>query len=140
MMQVSIQRTARCACGSVNVVAAGEPASVVACHCVDCQRRTGSVLGVGAYYPDDRITVTGSTREFVRPTESGNRFFTHFCPTCGTSMFWRSDRNPGMTGIAVGAFADPAFPAPVRSVWERSRHAWLAVPAEHHFEKGCLPK
>jgi hypothetical protein len=55
-------------------------------------------------------------------------------------MFWRSDRNPGMTGVAVGAFADPAFPAPVRSVWERSRHAWMAVPVEHHFDKGRLPK
>lgn len=42
--------------------------------------------------------------------------------------------------VAVGAFADPAFPAPVRSVWERSRHAWMAVPVEHHFDKGRLPK
>jgi len=139
-MQVSIQRTAQCACGAVQVVAAGEPVSVVACHCVDCQRRTGSVFGVGAYYPDDRITISGATCEFVRPTDAGNQFFTHFCPTCGTSMFWRSDRNPGMTGVAVGAFADPAFPAPVRSVWERSQHAWVALPVEHHFDKGRLPK
>ena len=89
MMQVSIQRTAQCSCGLVKVIVADEPASVVACHCVDCQRRTGSVLGVGAYYPDDRITITGATREFVRPTDAGNQFSTHFCPTCGTSMFWR---------------------------------------------------
>ena len=133
-------RTARCSCGSVQVVVEGEPASVVACHCVDCQRRTGSVLGVGAYYPDERITITGVTREFVRPTDAGNPFSTHFCPTCGTSIFWSSARNPGMTGVAVGTFADPAFPAPVRSVWERSRHAWMAVPVEHHFDKGRLPK
>jgi hypothetical protein len=45
-----------------------------------------------------------------------------------------------MTGIAVGAFADASFPAPVRSVWERSRHAWTEIPVEHHFDKGRLPK
>ena len=136
----SMQRIAQCSCGSVRVVAEGEPASVVACHCIDCQRRTGSVLGVGAYYPDERVTITGSTREFVRPTDAGNQFLTNFCPTCGTSLFWRSDRNPGMTGIAVGAFAEPSFPAPMRSVWERSRHAWVEIPVEHHFDKGRLPK
>lgn len=143
MMQLdrsSMQRTAQCSCGSVKVVAEGEPASVVACHCLDCQRRTGSVFGVGAYYPDDRLKITGATREYVRPTDAGNQFFTHFCPACGTSLFWRSDRNPGMTGIAVGAFGDPSFPAPVRSVWERSQHAWVSVPVEHHFDKGRLAK
>jgi hypothetical protein len=89
---------------------------------------------------DERLTITGETREFVRPTDAGHQFFTRFCPTCGTSLFWRSNRNPGMTGIAVGAFADPLFPAPVRSVWERSRRAWVEVPAEDHFDKGRLPK
>src|SRR5512145_1905717 len=122
-----MERIAQCSCGSVKIVEDGEPTSVVACHCVDFQRRAGSIFGVGAYYADGQITITGVTREFARPTDAGNQFFTHFCPTCGTSLFWRSDRNPGMTGIAVGAFADPVFPAPVRSVWERSRHAWLAV-------------
>ena len=135
-----MQRTAQCSCGCVQVVAQGEPAGVVACHCVDCQRRTGSVFGVGAYYANEQIAITGSTREFVRPTDAGHHFFTYFCPACGTSVFWRSNRNPGMTGIAVGAFADPSFPAPVRSVWECSRHSWVEIPVEHHFDKGRLPK
>ena len=132
-----MERTAACACGSVRVVAAGEPVGVVACRCLDCQRRTGSVLGVGAYYPQERITVTGVTKEFVRPTESGGSFSTHFCPRCGTSLHWSSGKNPGLVGVAVGAFADPAFPAPVRSVFERSMHAWVRVDvAPQHFPKG----
>jgi hypothetical protein len=52
-------------------------------------------------------------------------------------MHWRSDKNPGLVGVAVGAFGDPSFPAPVRSVWEASRHAWLDVPsAQQRFPKG----
>jgi len=117
-------------------VTKGEPAGVVACHCLACQRRTGSVLGVGAYFPRENVELRGETREFVRPTDAGNLFVTHFCPVCGTSMHWHSDRNQGMVGVAVGAFGDPSFPAPVRSVWEQTRHGWVEVPCELHFEKG----
>ena len=132
-----MQRTAQCSCGSVKIVALGEPSSVVACHCLECQRRTGSVLGVGAYYPQEQVTISGATRQFVRPTQAGNQFFTNFCPDCGTSMYWSSGRNPGLVGVAVGAFGDPSFPLPVRSVWEQSRHSWVHVqPAQQHFPKG----
>ena len=136
-----MQRTAQCSCGSVKVVALGEPSSVVACHCFECQRRTGSVLGVGAYFPQEQITVSGVTSQFVRPTESGNQFFTHFCPACGTSLYWSSGKNPGLVGVAVGAFADPSFPAPVRSVWEQSMHPWVRVEvALQHFSKGRVAR
>jgi hypothetical protein len=132
-----LKRTAQCSCGSVKLVAEGEPSSVVACHCLACQRRTGSVLGVGAYFPRERIVVSGATKEFVRPTDAGHRFVTRFCPGCGTSLYWTSGKNPDLVGVAVGAFADPAFPAPLRSVWEQSMHSWVRVDvAQQHFPKG----
>ena len=132
-----MERTARCACGAVKVVARGEPSSVVACHCLACQQRTGSVLGVGAYFPAESLTISGATTEFDRPTDSGNSFSTRFCPSCGSSVYWSSGKNPGLVGVAVGAFADPAFPAPVRSVWEQSMHPWVQVGvAAQHFPKG----
>jgi hypothetical protein len=40
----------------------------------------------------------------------------------------------------VGGFADPKFPAPVRSVWEQTRHAWVELPdAVQHFAQGRGP-
>jgi hypothetical protein len=72
---------------------------------------------------------SGETAQFSRPTESGESFTAHFCPSCGTTLFWRLGKFPGLVGIAVGAFADPSFPSPVRSVWEQSRHAWVEVSA-----------
>src|SRR5262245_17859758 len=135
--EVLVERTAQCVCGGVTIETRGEPGGVVACHCLACQRRTGSVLGVGAYFPEDRVVVSGETKTFVRPTDAGHEFVTHFCPTCGTSLYWSSARNPGLVGVAVGAFADPSFPPPIRSVWEQSRHAWLDVStAQPHFPKG----
>ena len=132
-----MQRTAQCSCGSLRVSASGEPASVVACHCLECQRRTGSVFGVGAYYPEAQVAISGVAKQFARPTESGSGFTTHFCPSCGSSVYWTSGKNPGLIGVAVGAFGDAAFPKPVRSVWERSMHAWVEIAvAQQHFPKG----
>ena len=130
-------RVAECACGSLRVTVEGEPQAVVACHCIDCQRRTGSVFGVGAYFSSEQVRATGESRAYSRPTDAGHAFTTHFCPRCGTSVHWVSGKNPGLVGVAVGAFADPSFPPPVRSVWERSKHPWSDVHvASQHFDKG----
>ncbi|MFI5314573.1 MAG: GFA family protein [Myxococcota bacterium] len=109
----------------------------MACHCLECQRRTGSVFGVGAYYPEGQVAISGVSKQFARPTESGNDFTTHFCPSCGSSVYWSSGKNPGLVGVAVGAFGDASFPQPGRSVWERSMHAWVEIAiAQQHFPKG----
>jgi hypothetical protein len=132
-----MNRTAQCSCGSLRVTVNAEPQSVVACHCIDCQRRTGSVFGVGAYFAREQVAFAGESKVFVRPTDAGHEFTTHFCPSCGTSVYWQSGKNPGLVGVAVGAFADPSFPSPVRSVWERSSHPWATLEvAAQHFPKG----
>jgi hypothetical protein len=118
-------RTARCSCGGLAVEASGDPAFVFACHCTECQRRTGSVLGVSAYFPKGQISVQGTSNLYVRDGQDGRKLRIHFCPECGASVYWEADFRPGHIGVAVGAFADPQFPAPARSVWEQSRHPWL---------------
>lgn len=132
-----MKRTATCNCGALRAETAGDPGAVVACHCTDCQRRTGSVIGVGAYYSRGEVKITGESRPFSRPTTSGKAFTQNFCPTCGTTLFWISAAKPDYIGIAVGGFADASFPAPVRSVWEQSHHTWLGLPEGiKHFAKG----
>src|SRR5215471_7461464 len=41
-------RMARCRCGALHAEVSGDPIRVIVCHCDECQRRTGSVFGVGA--------------------------------------------------------------------------------------------
>jgi len=42
-------------------------------------------------------------------------------------VFWEPERKPEAIAVAVGAFADPSFPAPTQSVWRERRHLWLAA-------------
>lgn len=129
---------ARCQCGNLIAEIAGtaEPA-VVMCHCIDCQRRSGSPFGSIAYYPAGAVRIAGPAREFTRPTDCGHTFTTGFCPVCGGTVYARASRKPGIVGVTVGAMADPAFPRPLRSVYEQSKHHWVELPASiHHHPRG----
>lgn len=118
-----------CQCGSLTAtVDDGAEPMVVMCHCIDCQKRSGSHYGSIAYYPSGSVTVAGEAREFSRGTDSGNTFTTGFCPTCGSTVYARASRMPEIIGVTVGTISDPAFPTPTRSVYEQSRHHWLALP------------
>jgi hypothetical protein len=120
-------RTARCCCGLLKAEADGEPAVVSLCNCIECQRRTGSPFGIGAYYEADQVRVAGLSTVYQREVE-GRWLRFHFCPSCGSTVYWQTANHPGRYGVAVGAFADPHYPRPARSVFERSRHDWLSFP------------
>lgn len=59
----------------------------------------------------------------------GRRFHAvHFCPQCGATVYYLLGAVPDVVAIPVGAFADPAFPAPRVSIYEERRHAWVVMP------------
>jgi hypothetical protein len=126
---------ASCQCGKLTAeVTDGAEPTVIMCHCLDCQRRSGSQFGSIAYYPAESVTVAGEAREFARGTDNGNTFTTGFCPVCGSTVYAKASPLPEITGVTVGAIADPSFPRPLRSVYEQSKHHWIELPAEmkHH--------
>ena len=132
------ERTATCSCGALRVTCDGEPVRISICHCPACQRRTGSVFGATARFPDDALRIEGRAATWVRAVEDEDgpdEVVHHFCPVCGSNVFWRMGSLPGFTSIAIGAFADPSFPAPTVSTWEETRHPWLPLPPgiEHVF-------
>lgn len=124
-------REASCSCGQLRVTCTGEPVRISLCHCLACQRRTGSVYGAQARFERGQVTkILGRSTRYTRPAESGNAVTFHFCPVCGSTVYWELSGFPNVYSVAVGAFADPAFPQPRVSVFERSRHAWALHP-EH---------
>src|SRR3979490_2856835 len=92
---------ARCSCGALTLTLPESSKLVVACHCLDCQRRTGVPFSVGAFYPVDAVAISGTSKEFTRDAASGPKVHSHFCPNCGSTVYWRADRLPSMIGVAV---------------------------------------
>jgi hypothetical protein len=123
-------RTAACRCGALTATCEGEPVRISACHCLACQRRTGSAFSAQARFPAEKVRLEGAATTFVRTADSGNQITYRFCPTCGSTVAYEGELYPGLIAIPLGAFADPAFPPPRFSVWESRRHAWTGVAGE----------
>lgn len=124
-----LTRSAQCSCGQLRATTQGEPVRVSICHCLACQRRTGSSHGVQARFPVANVEITGLSRSYQRVAESGNTIRFRFCATCGATVMLSIDSDPDLIGIPVGAFADPQFPTPAFSVYECHAHAWFVPPA-----------
>jgi hypothetical protein len=122
------RRLASCCCGQLRIVCVGEPQKVSLCHCLDCQRRTGSTYGIAAFFPRGKTSVEGQASRYKRSSDGGHIITFHFCPKCGSTVFWEPERKPDAFAVAVGAFADPSFPAPTQSVWNERRHQWVTFP------------
>ena len=119
--------TASCRCGQLKAVCQGEPVRVSVCHCLDCQKRSGSAFATQARWPDGQVALSGEARTWVRVADSGHRATYQFCSHCGSTVAYVIEGWPGVTAVPVGAFADPEFPAPKFSVYEHRKHAWTAV-------------
>ena len=128
-------RIATCACGQLRLACSSEPVRISVCHCLDCQRRTGSAFGVQARFARDQIVIEGAATPFTRSSDSGNKATFHFCPQCGSAVCWELEAVPGFMSVTVGAFADPLFPEPWISIFEVRRHPWVSIapdgPIEH---------
>ena len=81
-----------------------------------------------ARWPREQVRIEGDATEFVRISDEGEERRFSFCPECGSSVFYKLGSPPEFVVIAVGAFADPSFPAPKVSVWEERRHSWVQMP------------
>jgi hypothetical protein len=121
-------RTASCTCGQLRIEVHGEPRGVGLCHCLACQRRTGSVFAALASFLAP-YQVTGTATEYVRIGDQGAEFRFRFCPICGTTVFHTEEGyEQKYVSVAVGAFADPSFPGPRDSVYDCRRHPWVQLP------------
>jgi hypothetical protein len=124
-------RTASCRCGQLTATATGEPVRVSVCHCLNCQKRSGSSFAAQARWPADQVTVEGQSKTWSHTGESGNCATFSFCPECGSTVYYIVTGDLGdLIAIAIGAFADPDFPPPHYSVYEGRKHKWVAVVGE----------
>ena len=123
-------RDAACSCGQLRLKVEGDPIRISMCHCLACQRRTGSAFGIQARFTADDVRVTGRHSDYVRLSDEGEQRTFHFCPDCGATVFYTLAAVPEVVAVPIGAFADPTFPPPRISIYESRRHPWLETTAK----------
>jgi hypothetical protein len=91
-------RAAACSCGQLHLTADGDPIRISMCHCLACQRRTGSAFGIQARFTSDQVHVVGRSSEYVRVSDESDarEHVFHFCPDCGATVFYTSPTEPDL--------------------------------------------
>lgn len=121
-------RIAACSCGRLTARVVGEPARVSVCHCLNCQRRSGSVFAAQARFDRDAVEISGPSNQYTLSGDEGGKASFHFCPNCGATVYYQNHGLEHFVSIPIGAFAEPNFPAPTISVYEDRKHAWVGLP------------
>ena len=113
-----------CLCGAVRYQIDAEPIFSGHCHCIDCQKVTGtghiSVVAV----PSDGLKVTGETTTYAVTADSGHPYIRHFCPKCGSVVFGEPTSMPGVNTVPAGTLDDTTLFVPQMVVYTKSRPAW----------------
>ena len=122
-------RRVACSCGQLSLDRRSSQC-VSMCHCLECQRRTGAVISNQARFAREQIDLRRQVHGVDAQGDSGNALTFHFCPVCGSTVYWTGEGFPGFVAVAIGTFADPDFPAPTIAVWEEARHPWVALPPD----------
>ncbi|RWM07857.1 MAG: GFA family protein [Mesorhizobium sp.] len=125
----------RCMCGAVTWIYSGQVTRNLVCHCADCQRATSAPLTAFLGMRPEQLSWTGDIRHY----ESSPNTFRGFCPSCGTRLYFRSDRWPHEIHVHAATMANPEDYLPDAQVLIRSRMKWLdrlsSIPAHEGFQQ-----
>ncbi len=123
-----MSQQASCSCGQLSLIHTGEITRTSICHCFECQKRTGSTFGLQVLAKESDVTIKGESTIFKRNGDSGGVATFHFCPKCGSTVYWELDGMPGAVAIAAGSFTNPNLPSPTFMIYSDRMHHWLKMP------------
>lgn len=115
-----------CHCGQITFVAEVNPASVMVCHCTDCQVLSGAPFRAVVPAAMDVFSLKGPTKSYIKVAQSGHRRAQVFCPDCGTPIYAAAAENPSLAMIRLGCVAQRAALKPRFQVWCHSAMPWLS--------------
>lgn len=92
-------KTGACLCGAVKYEVHGPLRNVIACHCEQCRKQTGTYMSATAAKDGNLTIVESRGLKWYRSSETARR---GFCGECGSVLFWKGDGRD-YTAIAAGS-------------------------------------
>jgi len=125
---MSAEREGGCTCGAVRYRLASEPLFVHCCHCLNCQRQTGSAFVINVLIETDRLEVLEGEPHAVSVPRSGDKKQKIWrCPKCQTALFSQYT-TPHIRFVRAGTLDDPSSVAPDVHIFTRSKVPWVTLP------------
>lgn len=127
---MSVERTGGCSCGALRYRLASEPMFVHCCHCLNCQRQTGSAFVINLLIEADRVEVLqGTPRAVDVPRDDGRPQRIFRCPNCQIAVFSEYS-SPNVRFVRGGTLDDPTTITPDVHIYTRSKVGWVTLPSQ----------
>jgi hypothetical protein len=118
-----------CSCGAVRYRLTSAPLIVHCCHCLNCQRQTGSAFVINLLIEADRVELSGEPRPVEVPRDDGSVQRIFRCPSCQVAVFseygW-----PEVRFVRGGTLDEPSAVKPDVHIYTRSKLPWVELPAD----------
>jgi hypothetical protein len=125
---VSATREGGCSCGAIRYRLTSEPLVTHCCHCLNCQRQTGSAFVINLLIEANRVELLAGTPQAVDvPRDDGSSQQVFRCPTCQVAVFSNYGR-PEVRFVRGGTLDDPTAVAPDVHIYTRSKVDWVKLP------------
>lgn len=128
-------RHAACRCGQLRIACTGEPVRVSVCHCRTCKARSGSAFAAQVRFTADQVRTEGTAKTWQSIADSGNAADFHFCPTCGSTVWFHNRPHRDTFAVPLGNFEPGHGFEPCFSVYEERQEPWVSITGdaiEHH--------
>jgi hypothetical protein len=123
-------REGGCACGAVRYRLTSEPMFVHCCHCLNCQRQSGSAFVINLLIEADRFElIAGDPQPVDAPRDDGSSQRIYRCPTCEIAIFSEYGR-PEVRFVRGGTLDDTRSFAPDVHIFTRSKLDWVGLPED----------
>jgi hypothetical protein len=121
-------REGGCSCAAVRYRLTSDPLFVHCCHCLNCQRQTGSAFVINLLIETDRVELlVGDPQPVDVPRDDGSTQRIFRCPTCQIAVFSEYGR-PEVRFVRAGTLDDPSTVTPDVHIYTRSKVPWVALP------------
>jgi hypothetical protein len=128
MARMGAQREGGCACGAVRYRLASQPMFIHCCHCLNCQRQTGSAFVINLLIEADRVQVlAGAPQPVDAPRDHGRSQRIFRCPGCQVAIFSEYGL-PDVRFVRGGTLDDPTSTTPDVHIYTRSKVGWMTLP------------
>lgn len=116
--------TGSCLCGKVSYTITGQPIRMAQCHCIDCQKVSGTGHISQVFIWNDQIDITGEVKSYACTADSGNTVTRLFCPSCGSRMFATNSSREHMIGVSAGTMDNHAWFKPDAVLYTKDQPVW----------------
>jgi len=117
-----------CSCGAVRYRLTSDPLFVHCCHCLNCQRQTGSAFVINVLIEADQVEIlTGEPHSVQVPRDDGSTQEILRCPECQVALY-SSYGGPAVSFVRAGTLDEPDRVAPDVHIFTRSKLPWVALP------------